>query len=302
VKKGIALLITLLFIISITFAIGLGLKYINQASSATKKESFMIQTSLIVNDVLKLLKGIKEIDLIIKEKSPDMLSMFLAQSAFIPFESSGIKMIIELNSARAKFNPNTLVDKNGTINGDIEEALKIYLSEKSINESYTDMLIDMMSKVKQDMSYNTDIFNTKPYLFRDYIVSHKHLLEINQFYLQTFRENSINLIDFEKIFYFSPDRDYRIDLNYLTPEMWHFLLGSEKVRAEQLSSGSGSYTKLKDLDLDDGEKQQLAKFKTSYFQPIIDVRVEIMQNDMDAKIYFEYDMQTKKGSNFYYEI
>ena len=301
-KRGIALLITLLFIISITFAIGLGLKYIKQASEATKKESFMIQTSLIVNDVMQLLKDTKEIDLIVKEKSPEMLSMFLSQAEFIPFESSGIKMILELNSARGKFNPNTLVDVNGTLNASVEEALKIYLSEKSINESYTDMLVDMMSKVKQDMSYNTDIFNYKPNLFRDYIVSYKHLSEINEFYLQTYREKHINSIDFGKLFYFSKDRDYKIDLNYATPEVWQLLLGCEKLRAQELSSGAGSYTKVDELFLSDEEKRQLARFKSDYFQPIIDVKVEIMQHDMSAKIYFEYNMKTKKGSNFSYEI
>lgn len=302
-KKGIALLITLLFIISITFSVGVGLKQINQANTSTKKESFVIQTSLILDDVMYLLQNTKELDYIIKKSSIEGLNLFLVQSAFIPFESSGVKMFLELHSARAKFNPNTLVDKNGTIYEKREEALKIYLSEKKVNESFVDMLEDLSSKVKEDMSYHSDIFNENPTLFRDYIVSLKHLNEVKKFYIQRYKENDINKVDFEKIFYFSKKRDrYKIDLNYATQEVWQMLLGCDILRAKELADGAGTYTKLNDLYLSDDEKLHLANFNVSYFEPYIDVKVEIMQNNMSAKIRFEYDMKTKKGSNFSYEI
>ena len=301
-KKGIALLITLLFIISITFAIGLGLKQVKEATYSAKEESFLIQTSIILDDVMTLLKNTKEIDLILKEKSPEILDMFLSSASFIPFESSGIKMIIELSSARAKFNPNTMVELNTTLNVEIENALKVYLNEYRINEDYVDLLKDCMSKVKQDMSYNTDIFNEKPYLFRDYITSLKHFNEINDFYVALSREEYIRKVDFTKLFYFSKDRNYKIDLNQATPEVWKLLLGCDDTRAKQLSDDAGSYEKIQDLLLSDGEKMQLAHFKTDFFQPILEVKVEIMQNNMNAKIDFEYNMKTKRGSNFNYEI
>lgn len=302
-KRGIALLITLLFIISITFSVGVGLKQINKANSSTKKESFLIQTSIILDDVMYLLQNTKELDNIVKNSSIEGLNIFLAQSAFIPFESSGIKMVIELHSARSKFNLNTLVDKNGTIYVKREEALKIYLGEKKVNEAFVDMLEDLSSGFKEDMTYQSDIFNEKPNLFRDYIASLEHFNIVKKFYLQRYKEDDINQINFEDFLYFSKERArYKIDLNYATQDVWKMLLGCDILRAKELVNGSGTYTKLDNLYLSDDEKLQLANFNVSYFEPYIDVKVEIIQNNMSAKIRFEYDMKTKKGSNFSYEI
>ena len=302
-KSGIALLITLLFIIAITVAIGIGFKEINKANQSAKQEHFLIQTNILLDDVMHLLQNNKDIDIIVKQKSPEMLYLFLSQSAFLPLESSGIKMLIEIHSARAKFNPNTMVTPSGHINHKIEEALKVYLARYNINESYVDMMIDMMSKVKPDMSYNTDIFQQKPYLFRDYIVSQKHLDEITDTYIKIYKNNDINKVDFTKLFYFTKERtSYTIDLNYATTEVWQLLLDCDRERAKELSQKGGSYTKLQDVGLSEEEKSQLARFKTGFFQPILDVFVEIIQNNQDIQISFEYNMQTKKGSNFRYEF
>ena len=43
------------------------------------------------------------------------------------------------------------------------------------------MMLDMMSEVKEDLAYNSEIFYDKTNLFRDYIVSRKHLSEIDDF-------------------------------------------------------------------------------------------------------------------------
>jgi hypothetical protein len=104
------------------------------------------------------------------------------------------------------------------------------------------------------------------------------------------------------LFYYSSESNISIDLNYATPVVWELLLGTTKERAEFLSDGMGSYTKLSDLNLDDDEKENLAKFRTSYFEPLIFVEIEIMQETMQSKISFEYDIKKKEGYNFAYEI
>ncbi|MEA3228743.1 MAG: hypothetical protein U9P38_06710 [Campylobacterota bacterium] len=311
-KRGIALLITMIFIIAITVAIGVGLKQINVASQSVEREAFIIETSMILDDVLRVLESSKELDLILKGDDEDIkreaFYIFLSQVAFIPFESSGIKMSLEISSARSKFNPNGVFDINSTANTNEDhfqrvEALISYLNFYEINAEYVNILVDMISGVKEDMSYNSDIFNQQPYLFRDYIVSEKHLDEINSFYMKTYRENKLKNINFKNLFYYSKDKErYKIDLNYATVEVWQLLLGCDQIRAQQLSDEAGAYSKLEDLVLSDDENLSLARFKTSYFEPILDVKVEIMKDELNTQIKFEYDMQTKKGSNFVYEI
>ncbi|MFA6196190.1 MAG: hypothetical protein WC656_06075 [Sulfurimonas sp.] len=301
-KRGIALLITVLFVMAITVAIGIGLKQVKEASWHVENENFMLQTSTTLEDVLNILKTSKELDMIVQEKSVEGFFAFLSSVSFIPFENSGMKVSIKINSARKKFNPNSLIENNNTANIATTNALTQYMLSNNIRAEYVNILLDTMGGIKEDMSYNSAIFNEKPSLFRDFITSSKHLNEVNDFYMQSYHDNSLKNINFENLFYFTKDKSSKIDLNYATSQTWQMMLGCDISRAEQLTLGGGGYTLLESLDLSEEEKKALSMFKTSYFEPYLDVSVEISQNSQNAKIEFEYDMSTKKGSNFVYEI
>ena len=302
-KRGaIALMITLFFIIAISVSLGIALKQVKSVSTEVSKQKFAMQSSVIVDDVLNLLKSSPELDAI---DSVDSLFIFLSEAAFIPFESSGVKMLIEIKSARSKLNINTLVDVNGSKavpNSPRVNALSQYMALYNVNPSYTDMIVDSMSKIKADNSYYSDIFNENPYLFRDYIASRKHLEAINNFYAKTYNENSLQKINFENLFSFSKERNSKVDLNYATKETWRLLLGCDELRAEQLSLGAGAYSTEADLGLSPQEVLALHRFSVEYFQMFLDVKVTIESGDLSSELRFEYDMNQKKGSNFVYEI
>lgn len=299
-RDAIALMITLLFIMLITISIGIGLKQLNEMSKSVKSERFLLQTSMVLDDVMRLLKTSKELEAI---KTGDDFAVFLAEASFIPFESSGVKVIIELKSARSKFAPNTLV-KSRVIDLPRVEALKNYFNNYMVNIAFVDILLDTIGGIKEDMSYNSDIFNTKPNLFRDYIASSSHFEEIKDFYTNSFYDDSLKHIDFEELFYYGDNNSsYSIDLNYATVETLELILGVDKARASQLNTGAGAYTELSDLDLQDDEKLALVRFKTSFYEPYIDVLVEVMDDDNNsAEIKFEYSLIKREGSNFVYEI
>lgn len=301
-KKGIALLVTVLFIMAITVAIGVGLKQVKDASWHVENENFMFQASTIVEDILYILDESKELEQIVHNKSSADLFAFLYGVSFLPFESHGLKVNIQISSARSHFNINALMNTNGsTINVDRVNALKEYLNQYRVNSNYVDILLDVMRGIKDDRGYDSAIFNEKPYLFRDYIVSQKHLEEINDFYMKTYHHTLKN-IDFTQLFYFSNDKSNFIDLNYATAPIWDMMIGCDKEKAQKLASGGGEYTTLDNLSLSDKEKLALAKFQTSFFEPFLDVVITMTQNSKHAKIRFEYNIRTKKGSNFVYEI
>lgn len=300
-RRAIALMITVFFIMAITLSVGIALKYVNEAKKEISKESFMLQASSTLDDVLSILKKREELDTIVKDSDKDAFYTFLSGAAFIPLESSGINISIEISSARSKFNVNSLVENNTTKDKRVF-ALVNYLNNYQVNGEYVNILIDSMRGIKEDMSYSSSLFNENPYLFRDYVTSMKHLYAINDFYAKTYNENSLNKIKFEDIFYFSKDKGTKIDLNYANKETWRLLLGCTELRAEQLSSLGGSYTDSKSLDLSDEENQTINSFNVSYFEPYLDVKIEVSDSLNSAKIRFEYDMENKKGSNFVYEI
>ncbi|MEA1891990.1 MAG: hypothetical protein U9N33_04685 [Campylobacterota bacterium] len=297
-KKGIALFITLLFIMLITISIGVGLKQVNEASKSIRSENFLFQTNIILDDVLMLLETSKELEAI---KTSDDFAIFLAETSTLPFESSGVKVSLDLQSARSKFDINSLMTKD-KVELHRVNALKRYLSSYMININFVDIMLDLMGGVKEDISYNSDIFNEKPYLYRDYIASQKHFDELKDFYRDYYHDNSLKNINFEELFYFTNNDSYIIDLNYATPDIWELMLGVDKLKAQDLNLNAGAYTELADLNLQNDQLELLKKFETSFYEPYLDVVVEIIEDELSAIIRFEYDIQKREGSNFVYEI
>ncbi|HIC13499.1 MAG TPA: hypothetical protein EYO75_09070 [Sulfurimonas sp.] len=295
-RHGIALLITLMFIIVITVAIGYGLKQVNDATEILKQEQFLYQKSIIVEDILNILKDSQELQSSVENNSTEDFYLLLSQASFIPFVYEGVEILLHLKSARAKFNPAMLNESTGVL-------LKQYLNRYNINSQYVDILRDNMGGFKEDNSYNSTIFYENPYLFRDYIASAKHLEIINDFYTKEYNDNSLKNVDLNQLFYYGEDTNISIDVNYATTEVWEFMLGCSRERAELLSSGGGYYTELENLNLSDAEKELFTEnFKTSFFEPIIQIDLEITLNGEHSKVSFEYDIKNKKGSNFAYEI
>lgn len=294
-KNAIALLITVMFVIVITVAIGIGLKQVNSATTLVKNENFMYQTTLIVEDILAILQNSPEIKQVVENNSSSDLYLLIAEAGFIPFEIDGLEIVMKMSSARGKFNPLEIDDNN-------TQALQIYFNNYNVNSQYVNILRDNISGIKEDNSYNSVIFDENPYLFRDYITSSAHLKKINDFYSREYNDNALSKINFDALFYYSKDSNISIDLNFATTEVWEMMLGCQKERAELLSSGAGSYTKLEDIGLEDDEKEYLKGFKVSYFKPILFVELEISRDNVHSKVTFEYDIEKNKGSNFVYEI
>jgi len=299
-RDAIALLVTIMFVIVITVAIGFGLKQVNRASQTLNDENFMFQSSMFVEDILKILQTSTELQQIAENNnSIDELYMFLSEAAFIPFDSQGYDVVLQISSARAKFNPSTL-------NSYRADALRGYMSNYMVNSQYVDILVDSMSKIKEDNSYNSRIFDENPYLFRDYIASKEQLGIINDFYTTEYNDNALANIDFDELFYLSADKNTTIDLNYATPAVWELILGVSKERAELLNYGGGSYTDIASLHLNSDEEERLLAFmkpvKPSFYEPILFIELTIRKNKSRAYISFEYNIKLRKGSNFAYEI
>ena len=292
-KKAIALLITVFFIMAITVSIGVGLKYLKSANDTMSSELFNLQTSIILDDVLNILKKSPELQ---KINSAESLAVFLAQTASLPFSSHEVNVEVEIKSARAKVNINKFKTQ------DKLDTLKLFLEMKNINTEYANMIFDSINGVKEDNSYTTDIFSEKPYLFRDYISSKDQLLEINDAYYKSFHDANLKNVDTLELFYLSKDTNSSVDLNYATALTWELLLSCDSERANMLEVNGAGYTSVDDFDLNDDEKIALNKFQVSFYEPIIDVKIEITQKNLNASIRFEYNIISKKGSNFVYEV
>ena len=297
-RKGIALLVTVMFVIIISVAIGYNLMQVKNASHIVQKEKMLYQNSMILADVLEILKNSQEIQNIVKERSIDDLYLFLSTAQTIPLQLQSGKVTLVISSARKRFNINELDKKN-------EVVLQEYFAKMMLSSAYVDVLKDCMrinQEKKQYNNYNSVIFDENPYLFREYIASKKHLDIINDFYLQEYGDENIKNIAFERLFRFSKERSEAVDLNYATPEVLMLLLGATKDRADMIYTLPKPFKSLEDLHLDANEKTTLSKFRTSFFEPYLHVEINIQRDKQFGTMRFDYDMNLKKGSNFALEI
>jgi hypothetical protein len=301
-RPAIALLLTLFFIMLITLSLGVGLGYMKKMTYNTQQEQFMIQSRVILDDFLTMLKSSKDLDALIQENnSSEAFYNFITSYSTIPLAHEEIEVLIQLSSARGKFNPNTLVNEDALLQTKRFDALKEYFNKNNINSSYADVMLDILN-TKENYYPTSDIFYMYPQLSRGSLASLQHQQILSDFFANRYRDNSINNIDFDKFFIYTQDTTTKVDLNFASAEVWSLLIGCESLRAQEILQKSGTCQDLECFGLSVQEIEQLNNFAYSFYEPIIEIKLSLRQNNMHAFISFEYDMKQKKGYHFVYQI
>lgn len=294
-RHGVALLITLFFIIAITAAVGVSLMNLKKSGEELHEARFLLQSGAVVEDVLKLMS---EADKLGTVSDADTLSIFLMTAGFIPLELKELLVKIEITSAMGRVNINTLAGSK-----ELQEALIEYMARFNVQDaSYmSDLLIDCMGGNKD--IYKTNIFDEFPELYRERIVSERHLQKVLDFYVRERHDNAVVKLPWNELVRFDDRNATAVDANYITPALWQlYLPGLQEERAIELAQGEGTYTKLGDIDLSDEERTALAKFNLSFFQPTVHMDIEVLENNSSAHIAFDYDLSSKKGKHFEFGI
>jgi len=301
-KNAIALLITMFFIMAITITIAASLKYINSAKENFSSEKFLLQTAVVLDDMMTILKNTDELNDI---NDTQTFRAFLSQYSTIVPLSTEMVVEIKLESARSKFTFNALRDNNTTEGTNaLKSALIGYFNAKMINSEYVYLLQDLTSGIKENGMYYSGVFNENPYLFRDYISSNEQIKVLNNYYKKIYHDNSVDKIDLRNIFNSGNYKgsSYVIDLNFVNKDVFNIMTGKYYEQENNTSVENDFFV---DCDqLTEEEKENLKnKFNASCdLQKIIAVTLFITQDKYNAEISFEYNILKKKGSNFVYKI
>ena len=294
-RPAIALLITLFFVISVTAAVGVSIIQLRLSAKQVREGKCLIQSSMILDDLLNLLKTSPLLDNV---KDADTLHYFLYNTSIIPLTLENLNVKINIHSAMGHFNINTLSSFKP-----FQEALSGYMVEYEISdiEYFQDLLIDAMSG--RQPHYRTAIFDDVPSLYREKIASMIHFEQILDYYILTRHDNNIKKIPWKQLIRFGNHSDKRVDVNYVTPQLWRLLLPdlSDDVAAD-LSSSLVVYKQSEDLRLSEEDIIRLKTFNISYYVPRTQIEVDIKRNDQNVHVAFEYDLKLKKGGNFDYGL
>jgi len=287
-----------MFVMIISVAIGYGLTQIKKASRIVENEDMLYKSSMVLEDVLAVLQASPDVNRLADSNSSSELYLFFQMTDSLPFNIADEKVILSLKSANAKVNINSLNKKN-------EELFRDFFSRYMISNNYVDILKECMRKNQAKDKYNnyiSSLFDKNPTLFRDYIASKEHLEQINRFYLQEYGDTNLKNIPFEELFSFKADSNSSVDLNYISSFGWELITGASQERAQELFAGEGSYNTMADLQLTPQERLNIAKFQTTFYAPYILVEIEILRDTNSVKIRFIYDIKSKRGYDFVFEV
>jgi len=294
-RRGVALLITLFFIIAITAAVGISLMNLKKSGDELHEARFLLQSSAIVEDIIALMSEADKLGVVSDAES---LNIFLLTAGFIPLELKELLVKIEITSAMGHINVNTLASSKA-----FQEALVAYMSRFNVQDAYfmSDLLIDCMGGHKD--VYKTNIFDEMPELYRERIVSKRHFEKILDFYVLERHDSAVSKLPWDALIRFDDSNATALDANYITPELWQMMVvGMQEERALELGSGELVYATVEDMQLSPDEKVEVSKFNLGYFHPIVRMDIEIMENNSSAHVAFDYDLSSKKGKHFEFGI
>ncbi len=293
--SGVALLITLFFIIAITAAVGVSLMNIKKSAKTLHEARFLLQSGAVIEDVLALMS---EADKLGNVNDADTLELFLLTAGFIPLELKELLVKIEITSTMGHININTLVNTPA-----FQEALIAYMTRFNVQDAYymNDLLVDCMGGYKD--VYKTNIFDELPELYRDRIVSKRHLNKVLDFYVRERHDHSVEMLPWDALIRFDERNATALDANYIEPALWQlFLPQIQEEQAVALADNDVIYNSLQELDITTEERQSLSPFNIGFFTPTVHLDIEIMENNSTAHVAFDYDMSTKKGKHFEFGI
>ncbi|MGB5964816.1 MAG: hypothetical protein WBF77_04005 [Sulfurimonadaceae bacterium] len=294
-RRGVALLITLFFIIAITAAVGVSLMNLKKSGEELHEARFLLQSGAVVEDVLSLMREADKLGVV---SDADSLSIFLLTAGFIPLELKELLVKIEITSAMGHVNINTLAASK-----ELQQALIEYMVRFNVQDAnyMSDLLIDCMGGHKE--VYKTNIFDEIPELYRERIVSKRHFEKVLDFYIRERHDNAVLKLPWDELVRFDDSNATAVDANFLTPALWQmYIPGLEEERAFELASGERTYNTLEDIDLSPEERVGLAKFNLSFYQPTVHMDIEILENNSSAHVAFDYDLSSKKGKHFEFGI
>lgn len=286
-RSGIALLITLFFIMAITVAVGVSLTQFKEGRTHLDKQRFMVQCSAVLSDVVSLLQTAPMIN---EVSDADSLKMLLDSGGLIPLEADGLQLLIRVKSARGTLNINTLAASEP-----FQQALNAYLLRYNVQDvTYlNDLLIDSMRG--EQPSYRTELFYEKPWLYREGIADRRHFEQLLDYYVQTRFDESVKKVPWEALVHFGNSNTSGVDANYVSSELWKLMLPDiQDEKAQLLAEGLEVYRELKDLELGDEDIKRLGNYGIEFYKPVLGVELTVVQAEEEAKIIFEYTIDAKQ--------
>ncbi len=293
-KKGIVLFVTLMMIMLLLSVINIFLNKTRESKDNVTYENALIQTNLIVQDLLLYLKKIKFDEDII----------YFAAKAPFPLGFDHSNVVVKIDSAQKYLDINTLTSdsvKNNITAGKFISLL--YKYNISQPEFFLNILQDTIDDDinEKNTGLESEIILSIPTFRNGKIYNEIHLNSIIDYYFDKTADEAIYNFPFNKVFSYSSNS---IDLNFVSMDVLDILFDdANSYVLEIISEHKKVYDTLDDLPFDDYYTKKLKKGVLGH---TISTQTKLLKINMDfnyktqfkSSISFEYDIDNKIISNY----
>jgi len=216
-RKSIALMITLFFLLSAIFILNTILKYYEKYSSETKAV-YIGENSLVIKNTLQSLSKISEQI----KTSKDLQKIFTT----VPLsdKNGDFRIVYTIKPLFNKIDINAFLSEQ-KINPYIENYIDNILNYYQIKDPvlFKDLLLDTMDKDNKEREAYSEIVLSNPYFQNGKIYNLKHFGQIINYYYQKTDDKNIFNIPWKKLIFFGNGKKHIIECNLLDKKVAQFL-------------------------------------------------------------------------------
>ena len=285
-KKGIVLFVTLMMIMLLLAVVSIFLNKTKESKDNITYERALVQTNLIMQDLLSYLKKIKF--------DEDMI--YYAAKAPFPLGFDNSNVIIKIDSAQKYIDINSLIKDSVKNNITADKFVSLlYRHNISQPELLLNILQDTIDTDIEDKNsgLQSEIILSVPTFRNGKVYNKMHLDIIIDYYFNKTGDNQIYNFPFSDIFGYS---NSMIDMNFVSMEVMNILFeDANSYLLEIIAEHKKVYDKLEDLPFDDYYTKKIKK-------PILGHSISTTTSFLKIHMDLNYKTQFKSTLSFDYNI
>ncbi len=283
-RKGVALMITLMVIVVLGELIYLSFSYIEKAKNNSNSVEQLMQINLIADDMVGVIETtVKNI------KTSDDLEFLYMMPLALELKNEKAMVTIETLPNSAVINLNNLVLKNGDVADKYEQVWLNILDKYEVKDPFllTELVVGRISKKTQG--------NKKLLTMEGNLTERAEFDEILENYYTQSEDKIVFSIEWEDYIGFGNEN---IDFNFMKPTLLALMNDMIDLEtAKKILDGTKFYGKLEDINLENDIITQLKEFPFLFFHPSF--RCSCIYNKEDLNMEFVFDFDKNRGvSNF----
>ena len=293
-KKGVVLFVTLMMIMLLLAVVSIFLNKTKETKDNVTYENALIQTNLIMQDLLLYLKKIKF--------DEDMI-YYAAKAPFpLGFEDSSV--IIKIDSAQKYIDINTLITSSVTNNITADKFVSLlYKYNISQPELFLNILQDTIDTdiEEKNSGLQSEIILTVPTFRNGKIYSKIHLNSIIDYYFDKTGDKAIYEFPFDDVFGFSSSS---IDMNFVSMDVMNILFDdANSYILEIIAKHAKVYDTIGDLPFDEYYTNKINQgvlgHSISTNTTLLKVKMDLIyKTQFKSSISFDYNIDSKGISNY----